>query len=126
MKLVLAIAAGGALGAVARHYVSLAVMRMAGSGFPWSTIVVNLLGSFFMGILIELLAQRLNVGVEMRAFLTVGILGAFTTFSAFSLDFVTLFERGAQFSAVSYAALSVVLAIGALFAGLAVMRFVLS
>lgn len=79
-----------------------------------------------MGVLIELMAQRLNVGIELRAFLTVGFLGAFTTFSTFSLDFATLFERGAGVAALGYAALSVVLAIGALFAGLAVMRFLLS
>jgi fluoride exporter len=126
VKLILAIAAGGALGAVGRHYVSASVMRLVGAGFPWGTLTVNVLGSFLMGVLIELMAQRLNVGLEMRAFLTVGFLGAFTTFSTFSLDFATLFERGAGMAALGYAALSVVLAITALFAGLAVMRFLLS
>ena len=126
MKLILAIAAGGALGAVGRHYVSASVMRLVGAGFPWGTLTVNILGSFLMGVLIELMAQRLNIGLEMRAFLTVGFLGAFTTFSTFSLDFATLFERGAGMAALGYAALSVVLAITALFAGLAVMRFLLS
>ena len=126
MKLILAIAAGGALGAVGRHYVSASVMRLVGAGFPWGTLTVNILGSFLMGVLIELMAQRLNIGLEMRAFLTVGFLGAFTTFSTFSLDFATLFERGAGMAALGYAALSVVLAIAALFAGLAVMRFLLS
>jgi CrcB protein len=126
VKLILAIAAGGALGAVGRHYVSASVMRLVGAGFPWGTLTVNILGSFLMGVLIELMAQRLNIGLEMRAFLTVGFLGAFTTFSTFSLDFATLFERGAGMAALGYAALSVVLAIAALFAGLAVMRFLLS
>ncbi|MBT3700272.1 MAG: fluoride efflux transporter CrcB [Alphaproteobacteria bacterium] len=126
MKLVLAIAAGGALGAVARHQVSATVMRLAGAGFPWGTVAVNVLGSFLMGALIELMALRLNVGLEMRAFLTVGFLGAFTTFSTFSLDFVTLFERDAGVAAIGYAALSVILAIGALFAGLAVTRLLLT
>lgn len=126
MKLVLAIAAGGALGAVARHQVSASVMRLTGAGFPWGTVAVNVLGSFLMGVLIELMAQRLNVGLELRAFLNVGFLGAFTTFSTFSLDFATLFDRGAGMAAIGYAAMSVVLAVGALFAGLAVMRFLLS
>jgi len=126
VKLVLAIAAGGALGAVARHQVSATVMRLAGAGFPWGTLAVNILGSFLMGVLIELMAQRLNIGQELRAFLTVGFLGAFTTFSTFSLDFATLFERGAGVAALGYAALSVVLAIAALFAGLALMRVLLT
>ena len=126
MKLILAIAAGGALGAVARHQVSANVMRLTGAGFPWGTVAVNVVGSFLMGVLIELMAQRLNVGMELRAFLTVGFLGAFTTFSTFSLDFATLFERGAGMAALGYAGISVVLAIVALFAGLAVMRFLLA
>ena len=126
MKLILAIAAGGALGAVARHQVSATVMRLTGAGFPWGTVAVNVVGSFLMGVLIELMAQRLNVGMELRAFLTVGFLGAFTTFSTFSLDFATLFERGAGMAALGYAGISVVLAIVALFAGLAVMRFLLA
>jgi fluoride exporter len=126
VKLVLAIAAGGALGAVARHQVSAAVMRLVGAGFPWGTLVVNILGSLLMGILIELMAQRLNISLELRAFLTVGFLGAFTTFSSFSVDFVTLFERGAGVAALGYAAFSVILAIVALFAGMAIIRVLLT
>ena len=126
MKLILAIAAGGALGAVARHQVSAKVMHLVGSGFPWGTVFVNVLGSFLMGVLIEMMAQRMNIGMELRAFLTVGFLGAFTTFSTFSLNFVTLFERGAGMAALGYALISVVLAISALFAGLALTRFLLT
>lgn len=126
MKLILAIAAGGALGAVGRHYVSAHVMKLAGAGFPWGTVSVNVMGSFIMGVLIEIMALRWNVGLELRAFLTVGVLGAFTTFSTFSLDFATLLERGAGYAALGYAALSVVAAILALFGGLAVTRMVLS
>jgi len=126
VKLILAIAAGGALGAVGRHYVSAHVMKLAGAGFPWGTVSVNVMGSFIMGVLIEIMALRWNVGLELRAFLTVGVLGAFTTFSTFSLDFATLLERGAGYAALGYAALSVVAAILALFGGLAVTRMVLS
>ena len=126
MKLLLAIAAGGAIGAVGRHYVSAQVMKLAGSGFPWGTVSVNVLGSFIMGVLVETMALRWNVGTEMRAFMTVGILGAFTTFSTFSLDFATLVGRGAEFAALGYAALSVVLAVLGLFAGLAITRFLIS
>lgn len=126
MKLILAIAAGGALGAVGRHYVSSQMMKLLGSGFPWGTLSVNVLGSFIMGVLIETMALRWSVGIEMRAFLTVGVLGAFTTFSTFSLDFATLLERGAGYAALGYAALSVVLAIVGLFGGLAITRLILS
>jgi len=126
VKLILAIAAGGAIGAVGRHLVSAQVMKMVGSGFPWGTVSVNVLGSFIMGVLVEMMALRWNVGNEMRAFLTVGILGAFTTFSTFSLDFATLLERGAGLAALGYAALSVVLAVLGLFAGLAITRAFIS
>jgi len=126
VKLILAITAGGAIGAVGRHLMSAQVMKLAGSGFPWGTVSVNVLGSFIMGVLVEMMALRWNVGNEMRAFLTVGILGAFTTFSTFSLDFATLLERGAGLAALGYAALSVVLAVLGLFAGLAITRAFIS
>lgn len=126
MKLILAIAAGGAIGAVGRHLMSAQVMKLVGSGFPWGTVSVNVLGSFIMGVLVEMMALRWNVGNEMRAFLTVGILGAFTTFSTFSLDFAVLLERGAGLVALGYAALSVVLAVLGLFAGLAITRAVIT
>jgi len=126
VKLILAIAAGGALGAVGRHYVSSQVMKLVGSGFPWGTLSVNVLGSFTMGVLIEMMALRWNVGNELRAFMTVGMLGAFTTFSTFSLDFATLMERGEGYAALGYAAISVVLAVLGLFGGLAITRMFLT
>lgn len=126
MKLILAIAAGGALGAVGRHYVSAQAMKLLGGGFPWGTVSVNVIGSFVLGVLIESMALRWSVGLELRAFLTVGVLGAFTTFSTFTLDFATLVERGGGYAALGYAAISVVAAILALFGGLAVARLVLS
>ena len=85
MKLVLAIALGGAIGAVGRHYVSVAMVLLVGYGFPWGTLVVNIVGSFLMGALIETMTLVWSPSVEIRALLTVGLLGAFTTFSTFSL-----------------------------------------
>ncbi len=126
MKLVLAIALGGAIGAVGRHYVSVAMTLMLGHGFPWGTLVVNVTGSFLMGALIETMALVWSPSAEMRALLTVGVLGAFTTFSTFSLDVATLYERGATLQLAAYIVASVAVSILALFAGLRVMRLVLA
>ncbi len=126
MNLVIAIALGGALGAVARHYVGAQMLRLLGDGFPWGTITVNVVGSFAMGALVEIMALRWNVGPELRAFMTVGILGAFTTFSTFSLDFVVLTERGALGLAAVYAIASFALSVLALFAGLWLLRTLLA
>ena len=125
MNLVLAIAAGGALGAVGRHLVGAAALRLFGSGFPVGTVTVNIVGSFLMGALVALMALKLSPSPELRAFLTVGLLGGFTTFSAFSLDAVLLYERGAFAAAVAYVAVSVVCSIGGLVAGLQIVRQVL-
>ncbi len=125
MNLVLAIAAGGALGAVGRHFVGAAALRLFGSGFPVGTVTVNIVGSFLMGALVALMAVKLTPSPEFRAFLTVGLLGGFTTFSAFSLDAVLLYERGAYAAAAVYVAVSVVCSVGGLFAGLQIVRQVL-
>jgi CrcB protein len=114
------VALGGALGAVARYLTNVAVMRGIGPGFPWGTIIVNITGSFLMGVLAVWLAQR---GMTRHApFLMTGVLGGFTTFSAFSLDTLTLWERGDMGLALAYVAGSVGLSILALAAGLAVTR----
>ncbi|NKB49548.1 MAG: fluoride efflux transporter CrcB [Alphaproteobacteria bacterium] len=126
MKLVLAIALGGAIGAVGRYYVSVAMTLVMGHGFPWGTLVVNVAGSFLMGVLIETMALVWSPSMEMRALLTVGVLGAFTTFSTFSLDVATLYERGTPVILAVYVAASVALSILALFAGLRLMRLVLA
>jgi len=122
MPVVLWVAAGGAIGAAARHGVNVWSGRLLGVAFPWHTVIVNVAGCFIMGLLVEAMALRLNVGNDMRAFLTTGILGGFTTFSAFSLDFALLVERKAFVSAGAYAAGSVLLSLAAVFAGLAVVR----
>lgn len=119
---VLWVAAGGAIGSAARYFVNVWSGRMLGADFPWHTFFVNVLGCFAMGVLIELMALKLNVSNEVRAFLTTGILGGFTTFSAFSLDFALLVERKAIASAGLYAAGSVIISLLAVFAGLALIR----
>ena len=124
MKTVLMVALGGATGAVARYLVGVGATRFIGTGFPWGTLIVNVVGSFIMGVLIAALALRYSVSNEMRAFLAVGILGGFTTFSAFSLDFAVLMERKDFGLAMLYLGSSVGLSILALFAGLTVARTV--
>ena len=120
------VAAGGALGAAGRYLVNVWTGRLLGSGFPWGTLTVNIVGSFMMGALITYMALKWSTSQEMRAFLTTGVLGGFTTFSAFSLDFATLYERKEFGLAAAYAAGSVGLSLVAIFAGMALMRAVLS
>ena len=120
--MILWIAAGGALGSTARFLVNVWAGRLFGTDFPWATFIVNVAGCFIMGLLVGLMALKLNVGSEVRAFLTTGILGGFTTFSAFSLDFAVLVERKAYWAAGTYAAGSVVLSLAAVFLGLALIR----
>lgn len=122
MKLVLAVAAGGAVGALARYGIYVATGRILGAGFPWATLIVNVAGAFILGALIELMALKWSVSPEMRAFLVVGVLGAFTTFSSFSLDVVVLAERGAWLGTAFYVVASVALSIAAFIAGLRVLR----
>lgn len=122
MNQFLFVAIGGAAGASLRHLVGLMALRAFGSGFPYGTLICNIAGSFFMGLLIELLVIRFNASTEVRLLLTTGLLGGFTTFSTFSLDVVALTERGQSSVALIYIALSLAGAIVALFAGLAVAR----
>jgi fluoride exporter len=119
---VVLVATGGAIGSVLRHFCNLLALRWFGPNIPWGTIGVNILGSFAMGIFVELLARRFGGSNEVRLFVATGILGGFTTFSAFSLDFAVLAERGAMGQALAYALASVVLSILALFAGLWLVR----
>ncbi len=122
---ILWVAIGGAIGSAARYLVNVGAGRAFGMGFPWATLIVNVAGCFAMGVLIELMARKLNVGMDARAFLTTGILGGFTTFSAFSLDFALLVERKSYALAGAYAASSVLLSLVAVFAGLSLVRALL-
>lgn len=116
-----AVAAGGGLGSVARYFVA-QLQGPAWTGFPYGIFLVNVSGGFIMGVIAELLALRFNVSPEMRAFLTTGIMGGYTTFSTFSLESALLIQRGAIGTAMSYVAGSAILSIAALFAGLWVVR----
>ncbi len=116
----LQVAAGGALGASGRYLVGVGVLRMLGPGFPLATMMVNVIGSFAMGCIIITLLHKSSM--HFAPFLTVGLLGGFTTFSAFSLDAIVLYERGEASLAVLYVMGSVVLSIGAVFLGMALMR----
>jgi len=121
----LVIAAGGALGAMSRYGVNLAAARWLGLGFPWGTLIVNIVGCLILGALIELLALRSELPQAWRSFLGTGFCGALTTFSAFSADVVLMWERGALVPAAAYLLCSLVLAIGAFVAGLYLLRAVL-
>ena len=120
----LQVALGGAIGAAARYGVAVAVFRAAGPGFPLGVLVVNVLGSFLMGLLVVYLGQK-TLG-HFNPFLMTGVLGGFTTFSAFSLEAYTLFERGEVGQAALYVGLSVVLSISALVLGIIAMRGILA
>ena len=122
MPVVAWVALGGAIGSAARYGVNVWSGRLLGAAFPWATLAVNIIGCFAMGLLIELMALKFNVSTETRAFLTTGILGGFTTFSAFSLDFALLVERKTYLLAGAYAAGSVLLSLAAVFAGLYLVR----
>ena len=113
---------GGGLGAALRHGVNVIAARWLGTGFPYGTLIINVLGSLAMGLIAEYFALKAGLPQRWRLFLTTGILGGFTTFSAFSLEAALLYERGQQMGAAIYVVASVVLAIGALFAGMAIVR----
>lgn len=115
----LQVALGGAMGSVARYGVNRAAMSVFGPGFPVATLAVNVAGSFLMGLLVVVLAHRGNM---LAPLLMTGLLGGFTTFSAFSLDAVTLWERGQHATAAGYVAASIALSLAALVLGLAVAR----
>ena len=117
------VAFGGAVGASARHLVNILALRLFGPSFPVGTLTVNVLGGLLMGLLAGYLALRYEGGGQnLRLFLATGVLGGFTTFSAFSLDALLLWERGAVVAALIYVAGSVLLSIAALAVGLAMVR----
>lgn len=120
--------AGGALGAGARYLVGTGFARLVGvsAGFPWATLCVNIVGSFLMGVFIEALAMKYSGSPELRTLVATGVLGGFTTFSAFSLDFVTLMERKEELLAAVYVVSSVALSLAAIYAGIAVARQVMA
>jgi CrcB protein len=126
MKMLFLASAGGAVGAGARHLVNVGMGRLLGTSFPWSTLTVNIVGSFLMGFIVEYIVLRAAGSAEMRTFLATGILGGFTTFSAFSLDVAQLVGSKENGAAVLYVVGSVGMSILVLYAGMAVARSVLA
>ncbi|MEP0070805.1 fluoride efflux transporter CrcB [Pyruvatibacter sp.] len=126
MNMIVAIALGGGLGAVGRYAIGASALAVFGPGFPMGTLIANVIGGFLMGVVVETGALKFSYSPELRAFLTVGLLGGFTTFSAFSLESALMMERGEWGLAFIYIVGSAVLAIAALFAGLWLVRSVMS
>jgi CrcB protein len=116
---------GAGIGGALRHGANLAAARLLGLAFPFGTLGINIVGSFAMAIIVEYFALRSGLSQSSRLFLTTGLLGGFTTFSAFSLDAVNLFERGQVWPAAAYVVFTVAGSIGALMLGLALLRSVL-
>lgn len=113
---------GGGLGSVLRHIVNVLSARWLGTSYPWGTMTVNVTGSLIMGLFAGYFAFRGDATQSMRLLLMTGVLGGYTTFSAFSLDAMLLYERGMPGAAALYALLSVILSVGALAAGLGLVR----
>ena len=114
---------GGGLGASLRHFVNVTCARCIGIDFPWGTLIINITGSIVMGVIAGYLAFKGQAPQPWRLFLMTGILGGYTTFSAFSLDTALLYERGALGLAAAYVLGSVILSIAGLFAGLWLIRY---
>ena len=120
------VALGGAIGALLRyqggrvitHWLGVAVV----TAFPWATLIINVVGSLFMGALAGFLARHGHGGEQWRLFIGVGVLGGFTTFSSFSLEMMLLIERGQAFQALTYALVSILAGLTALYLGLIIMR----
>ncbi|RWX78340.1 fluoride efflux transporter CrcB [Neorhizobium lilium] len=119
---ILLVAIGGAFGSVLRYLAGVLTLRWFGPAFPWGTLAVNVVGSFAIGLLTEMIARKFNASTELRVLLVAGILGGFTTFSSFSLDTMVLLERGAGAATAAYVLGSLGLSFIAIVAGLALGR----
>jgi len=122
MNGLLYVALGGALGASGRHLLGMATLKTLGPDYPYGTMAANIIGGFLMGLLAGWLALKISGGENLRLFLGVGLLGGFTTFSAFSLDAVLMYEKRAYGALISYLGGSIILSIGALMIGLILAR----
>jgi fluoride exporter len=121
-QFILAVAAGGAIGSVARYLVGIGSGKLFGTNFPWGTLIINVTGSFLIGAFVALFATRWDLPQWARIFLTVGICGGYTTFSTFSLDAWYLIERGQVGASLAYMVASVVLSVLALIGALYLIR----
>lgn len=122
MNALLAVFFGAGLGGALRHGVNIASLRLLGAGFPYGTLIVNIAGSLVMGLVAGWFASRTDPAQSWHLFLTTGVLGGFTTFSAYSLEVVHLYERGDLSSALLYAVLSVAFSLAALVLGIMIAR----
>ena len=122
LNLVLAAAVGGALGAVVRHLVVQQTTNIFGADLPWGTFIVNTIGSFILGVAVQVFALIWTPGQAFQVMLTVGLCGSLTTFSAFSMDLVMLFEQGFLTKAGIYLVVSILSSVTALLAGMALIR----
>ncbi|MDX1697757.1 MAG: fluoride efflux transporter CrcB [Thiohalobacterales bacterium] len=122
MDKLIAIAAGGAIGALLRYWTSVSVHARLGAGFPYGTLAVNVIGSLLMGFLYIWLTERMIAGPAMRAFLLIGVLGAFTTFSTFSVETLNLLESGQAGRALANVVISVLVCVAAAAVGVLAAR----
>ncbi len=122
----MAVFLGGGLGSAARHGINLIAAQSGASRYPVGTFLINVLGSFLIGVLVELFALRMQLPANLRLFLITGILGGFTTFSTFSMEIGLLQQRGQSGAAIAYALASVICGVAAMFAGMQLTRQLLS
>ena len=126
LQMVLYVGIGGAVGAIARFLTMSAIGHYFHGSMPWGTFVVNIVGSFALGALLEIMALQWSPSPEMRGLLVIGVLGAFTTFSTFSMDVYYLFDRGAILHGALYVSASVLLCVVGFGAGISLLRGVLA
>lgn len=122
LKLLIFISAGGAIGAVGRYMLTVAATQWFGEPFPYGTMIVNIIGSFLLGVLLAAISLNWAPSIELRTFIQVGVLGAFTTFSTFSLDAYQLMAKGEYISSALYIGSTVIVGIVSLFIGIALVR----
>lgn len=122
MKTIFFISIGAALGAILRHFMIMAISRTWMHSFPLATLVINIVGSFILGVLVELFALKLSVSQDLKAMLTVGFLSSFTTLSTVALEFALLSSRGQLGIAFLYITLTMLLSVGAVFLGFYLIR----
>jgi len=126
MTLILSIAAGGVLGAIGRYLTMDGINHWLGYASPYATLSVNVIGSFFLGSVISVMSAMWSPSEEIKGFLIIGLLGSFTTFSAFSSDVINLIEQGEFLYASLYVIVSVVFSVIALFFGMSLFRYLLT
>ena len=122
MKTIFFISIGAALGAILRHFMMVAISRTWMHSFPLATLVINIVGSFILGVLVELFALKLSVSQDLKAMLTVGFLSSFTTLSTVALEFALFSSRGQLGTAFLYITLTMLLSVGAVFLGFYLIR----